>query len=103
MKDLKIALPSLDKQTEDQIFNAFYRIGQWFGRLYEEEIFDFGKHNHFFLEGRQLMHDVYRLRKNFRDINTNFIFLDRTRYGLFRLFERMKARVQIRNAYEWNQ
>ena len=35
------------------------------------------------------------------DINPNFIFLHRTRYGLLRLFDRMEARVCFRNPYEY--
>ena len=34
-------------------------------------------------------------------VNTDFIFLDRTRYGLLRIFEQMGARVAFRNPYEW--
>ena len=34
-------------------------------------------------------------------IDPDFLFLDRTRYGLLRLFEQMRARVCFRNKYEW--
>ena len=34
-------------------------------------------------------------------MNPEFIFMDRTRYGLLRLFETMGARVKFRNPYEW--
>ncbi len=34
------------------------------------------------------------------NIPSDFIFLDRTRYGLLRLFEQMEARISFRNPYE---
>ena len=36
-----------------------------------------------------------------KEVNTNFIYLNRTRYGLIRLFEMMQARVRMWNQYEW--
>ncbi len=35
------------------------------------------------------------------NVNPDFIFLERTRYGLFRLFDRMAVSVSFRNPYEW--
>jgi hypothetical protein len=43
---------------------------------------------------------IYRLRHHI-DMNPDFVFLDRTRYGLLRLFEQMQARLTFRNAREW--
>ena len=48
-----------------------------------------------------MMARAFELRKH-ADLNTNFIFLHRTRYGLLRLFERMGARVCFRNAHEYS-
>lgn len=101
MKRLKIIRPDLDRETEDEILTLFHQIGQWFCRLYQEEYFDFCEHGDFILQGKQLMNQAYKLRQNFQEMNPNFVFLDRTRYGLLRLFERMKARVRIRNHHEW--
>lgn len=73
---------------------------QWYGKLYLEEIFDFEKHPQFLLEGQKMMRKYRHLQKHMK-VNANFIFLDRTRYGLLRIFEKMKAKVCFRNKYEW--
>jgi predicted unusual protein kinase regulating ubiquinone biosynthesis (AarF/ABC1/UbiB family) len=75
-------------------------IGLWFGRLYGDERFDFSVHKAFITEGKALMTKYHDLRRHVH-INPDFIFLDRTRYGLLRLFEQMGARVCFRNGYEW--
>jgi predicted unusual protein kinase regulating ubiquinone biosynthesis (AarF/ABC1/UbiB family) len=80
-----------------------YEMGRWFGKLYEEERFDFGAHRSFVQEGRQLMQKSFTFRKGIKAINTNFVFLNRTRYGLVRLFQLMEARVRIRNRYEYDE
>jgi len=42
-------------------------------------------------------HHLYR----HLDVDPQFIFMDRTRYGLLRIFEMQGARVRFRNVYEW--
>ena len=46
------------------------------------------------------MRRYHHLHRHLR-VNPDFIFLDRTRYGLLRIFEMMGARVSFRNPYEW--
>lgn len=74
--------------------------GGWFNRMYVDEVFDFGAHPGFIGQGQAVMgqcHDIFRRLH----INPDFIFLDRTRYGLLRIFEMLGARVRFRNPYEW--
>ncbi|MGK0291200.1 MAG: putative unusual protein kinase regulating ubiquinone biosynthesis (AarF/ABC1/UbiB family) [bacterium] len=33
----------------------------------------------------------------------NFLFLDRTRFGLFRVFQKLKAQVNLKNPYEFDE
>lgn len=99
LKALKIAGPSLAPEVLDHMYQIFHEIGQWLGRLYREEYFDFRENPDFIGAGKELMHQAFGLRKH-ADLNTNFIFLHRTRYGLLRLFEQMGARVCFRNAFE---
>jgi hypothetical protein len=75
-------------------------MGDWFGRLYTHEPFDFGVHSDFVADGKALLRRFHHLRRHFK-MNPEFIFMDRTRYGLLRLFETMGARVKFRNPYEW--
>jgi hypothetical protein len=51
-------------------------------------------------QGKQVMVRFHHLRPYLR-MNPEFIFLDRTRYGLLRIYEIMGARVSFRNPYEW--
>ena len=98
---LKIAGPTLAPEVLDHMYQIFTEIGQWFGRLYEEECFDFKKNPHFIAAGKKLMHQAFSLRRD-ADLNINFVFLHRTRYGLLRLFEQMGAKVCFRNPFEYD-
>ncbi len=99
LRALKLAGPSLNPEILDRMYRIFHEIGQWLGKLYQDEYFDFKKHPDFIVAGKKLMHQAFELRRH-ADLNTNFIFLHRTRYGLLRLFEQMGARVCFRNPYE---
>jgi predicted unusual protein kinase regulating ubiquinone biosynthesis (AarF/ABC1/UbiB family) len=74
--------------------------GRWFGRLFETETFDFGANPNFMAEGKAVMRQYHQLRRHL-SFDPEFIFLDRTRYGLWRIFEMMGARVRFRNEYEY--
>ncbi len=97
---LHIAGPVTTLQVQDQLFEVFHEIGRWMGKLYRQEFFDFKANPGFIAEGKKMMAKSLELRKHV-DLNTNFIFLHRTRYGLLRLFEQMEARVRFRNPYEY--
>jgi predicted unusual protein kinase regulating ubiquinone biosynthesis (AarF/ABC1/UbiB family) len=92
--------PGADEDVLDRIADITYESGRWFAKLYGEDRFDFGANPDFIREGRQTMHKMLAFRKSIKGINTNFVFLNRTRYGLVRLFQLMSARVRIRNPYE---
>ncbi|EFK10872.1 conserved hypothetical protein [delta proteobacterium NaphS2] len=83
--------PAPEKLTE---------MAQWLGRLYEDEYFDFKKNPRFIATGKKLMSQAFDFRKH-AYLNTNFVFLHRTRYGLLRLFEQMGVRVCFRNPFEY--
>jgi len=99
LHDLGMFKAELDQETENLVSDIFNRFGNWLGRLYESTHFDFGANSDFMKSGKEISQDVYKLRKHF-EMNPEFVFLDRTRYGLLRLFEQMRARVRIRNPYE---
>jgi len=100
LRQLKVVKPGIDAETREQMYVTMYRAGRWIGRLFEVAAFDFKANPDFFAEGRKISYDLHKLRKHM-DLNTNFVFLDRTRYGLLRLFESMGATVRIQNPYEW--
>jgi predicted unusual protein kinase regulating ubiquinone biosynthesis (AarF/ABC1/UbiB family) len=96
---LNLIRPNIEPAVQEQLFQMMESFGEWFGRLYREEVFDFKANPNFIREGRALTNAIIKLRR-YVDLNPDFLFLDRTRYGLFRLFEQMGAQVRIRNPYE---
>lgn len=92
--------PDADEALQREAIHIFQRYNAWLKKIFEPEIFDFGKEKDFIKEGKALSMSMKEtwLQMN---INPNFVFLDRTRYGLFRLFEKMEARVSFRNPHEW--
>ena len=90
-----------EQKVRDIITQIFMETGKWFAQLYQAEYFDFGAQPDFIERGKRITYHSLALRKYIKQINTNFIYLHRTRYGLIRLFEMMKARVRIWNPYEW--
>ena len=90
----------LDRPTHKKIKAVSDAVRQWFGRLFAEEVFDFRANPGFIAKGKSVMRQYQSLHRHLR-VNPDFIFLDRTRYGLLRIFEMMGARVDFRNPYEW--
>lgn len=95
-----IVSPNLAGPELKEIKRITHEAGRWFGRLFQREYFDFGAHPDFMAEGKAVMRQYHCMRRHL-SFDPEFIFLDRTRYGLWRLFEMMGARVRFRNAYEY--
>lgn len=100
LRRMRFTKDALAPDVEAAIYETAYAFGRWLGRLYENEYFDFGKETGFIAEGRELTRAMFRHRKHFT-MNPEFVFLDRTRYGLLRIFERLGCRIRLRNPYEW--
>ncbi len=92
--------PDLPPEVARDVRRISDEVGRWFGRLFNEEFFDFSRQTGFIAEGKQVMRRFHHLRRHLR-INPDMIFLDRTRYGLLRIFEMLGARMRFRNPYEW--
>ncbi len=90
---------SADAALERDVREAFIRYGNWLRNIFSVERFDFSKNKDFIKEGKVISMTMKHVLRKLR-INPDFVFLDRTRYGLLRLFERMEARVSFRNEYE---
>lgn len=102
LRRMRFVEENLDKEAEEAIFESAYGFGKWLGRLYEAETFDFEKNPGFIAEGREASKSMFRLRKHF-NLNPEFVFLDRTRYGLLRIYEKLGCRLRIRNPFEWEE
>ncbi|MFC1532767.1 hypothetical protein ACFL7M_05320 [Thermodesulfobacteriota bacterium] len=101
LKAFQVGSPNMEQEALKKIADLTYETGKWFSKLYKEECFDFGANKDFVQEGKQMMHKVFKFRKHIHKMDISFLYLHRTRYGLVRLFEMMKAKVKIQNEYEW--
>jgi hypothetical protein len=92
--------PDVKGPELEEIKRITNEAGRWFGRLFETETFNFGANPNFMAEGKTVMRQYHQLRRHL-SFDPEFIFLDRTRYGMWRIFEKMGARVRFRNEYEY--
>ena len=101
LEELNIFHPGPEGDFNREVLDLSERFGAWLGRLYKVEVFDFRQNKDFIAQGKIIMNAMLRYRDRLK-VNPDFVFLNRTRYGLMRLFELMEARVRFRNPYEWN-
>ncbi len=101
LRDLHFISQDLAPEIQEEMITLFHGITTWYGRLFKEETFDFGAHPDFMETGRTLSRRMQKFSKHIKQINPEFIFLDRTRYGLLRLFEKMGVCLKMRNQYEF--
>ncbi|MEE9343817.1 MAG: AarF/ABC1/UbiB kinase family protein [Gammaproteobacteria bacterium] len=81
--------------------DAFYQkairpFGQWVALPFKTDSFDFGEHGSYSEQGKAPMkrlHDLLKLDY----VAEEFIFHNRTIYGLLKIFERMGATVRLRH------
>ena len=91
----------LDENSKDRIINTVFKMSDWLCKPYTSDTFSFKEHPNYMAEGHQYSQDFFQLSKHI-DMNPEFIFLERTRHGIFRIFEKLQARVSIKNPYEWS-
>jgi predicted unusual protein kinase regulating ubiquinone biosynthesis (AarF/ABC1/UbiB family) len=73
-------------------------FGRWLTEPLRHEHFDFGRHPDYTARGQPLIHRLSRLSDLDR-LAAEFIFFDRTLYGLCKIFERMGARVRMKDRW----
>ena len=81
--------------------DEFYResirpFGQWVSRPFKTDSFDFSQHTDYSLQGKTPMKNLHEAL-HLEYINEEFIFYNRTIYGLLKIFERMGATVRLRH------
>jgi predicted unusual protein kinase regulating ubiquinone biosynthesis (AarF/ABC1/UbiB family) len=74
-------------------------MGEWVLRPYRVPAFDFGSAGEYF---EQCRNEAWRLFRKVKGIefSPDFVFLDRARYGLYRTFQKLGARVAMGNRWE---
>jgi predicted unusual protein kinase regulating ubiquinone biosynthesis (AarF/ABC1/UbiB family) len=101
LQSLRFLDARLDSKAQEAIFEAAYGFGRWLGRLYAADEFDFAAQKGYLAEGRELSRAMWAHRRHF-SLNPDMVFLDRTRYGLLRIYEMLGCRIRLRNAFEWS-
>jgi predicted unusual protein kinase regulating ubiquinone biosynthesis (AarF/ABC1/UbiB family) len=74
-------------------------MGEWVLRPYRVPAFDFGSAGDYFEECRNEAWRLFRKVKGI-EFSPDFVFLDRARYGLYRTFQKLRARVAMGNPWE---
>ena len=95
------------KVQRKDISDAFYQsilapFFEWYSKPYEEEYFDFAHNQGFTQEGLRLAEKMRKNQcreKDYVVLNTDFIYADRTLYGLYKIFEIMGAKVRMKNQW----
>lgn len=100
MIDTGIIPKNLPAKVSAQAKELCKALCNWYGKLFAEEIFDFSVNQDLMSEARQVMKSYQHIRPHLL-VNPDYIFLDRTRYGLLKIFEQLGARVTFRNQYEY--
>lgn len=76
--------------------NTLRPFGQWVTEPYKVDYFDFAKNSDYTQRGINVMKKLHEV-KSLDRIAEEFIFHNRTLYGLYQIFEKMGATVKIRN------
>ena len=83
----------------DDFHTVIRPFGKWLAKPFKEPYFDFKEHNRYTNEGLQLIREIAE-SASMEEVEEDFIFFDRTLYGLFKIFERLEARVCFRANWE---
>jgi predicted unusual protein kinase regulating ubiquinone biosynthesis (AarF/ABC1/UbiB family) len=100
LDQLQVLRTKIDPATQEEIYRTLKRSGDWFGKIYQTETFDFSQNTDFIEEGKKIMQEMYPYRKYFQP-NPEFVYLNRTHYGLIRIFEKLQARVKFIHPDQW--
>jgi len=82
---------------------ALRAFGEWLSRPVKEPYFDFKKNSDYTASGLSAIIGLSEM-PHLDSVEKDFIFFDRTMYGLFKIFEQLEAKVYMREHWEklWN-
>lgn len=99
LREFDLINDDVDSSSSVLLNEILSRFGDWYGKLLAKPVFDFGANSDFMKEAKAISHDFKKIRRYVK-LNPNFVYLDRTQYGMWRLFEQMGARVRFRTTSE---
>lgn len=100
-------LGMLNTTVSDATAKEYYQevitpLGKWLSNPFKNNTFDFAVNRGYAAQGLK-MYDKIRTHRAFKSgylkLNTDFVFTDRTLYGLYKIFEEMGATVRMQNRW----
>lgn len=102
-REMEMLKSSSDNSISNEYFETVMKpFGQWVSKPFRQKSFDFSAHPGYAAEGAKLVDNIRRHRGfkgGYIELNTDFIFTDRTIYGLYKIFEEMGAVVRMQNRW----
>jgi len=87
-----------DDACVDNYEEIIVPFGEWVSKPFLEDEFDFGKNGDYTSSGRQAIQNLSKM-DGLERIAEEFIYFDRTVYGLCKIFERLQATVRMRDRW----
>jgi len=84
--------------NDPEIREAMTKFVEWIAHPFMTETFDFKENNDYTAKAHELMQDLSKM-PTVEKIQEDFIFFERTSYGLFKLFEQLEATVDLRKGW----
>lgn len=99
--NLGTTLRSDTRQDYESVLRPF---GNWLSLPVRESYFDFKENNTYTNAGREHLHQLSQM-PSLETVDEDFIFFDRAMYGMFKIFERLEAKVYMRDRWKklWEQ
>ena len=92
--DIGMPFDDLTPELHEKLFRPF---GAWVTEPFLEDSFDFGANKDYTQRGQELMKHFSQTLDSPDYVAEEFIFFNRTTYGLCKIFERMGATVRLRH------
>nr|CAA6804358.1 MAG: Ubiquinone biosynthesis monooxygenase UbiB [uncultured Thiotrichaceae bacterium] len=89
----------MEYDNDDVYEKVLQPFGRWLTQPFREDYFDFAEHADYTDNGKKLIHDIANL-SGVSKLAEDFIFFDRTLYGLCKIFERLGSKVRMRHHWE---
>jgi hypothetical protein len=84
--------------VDENVESLLRSFRDWLAEPFLSNCFDFKKHSDYTSRGHELMHPLSEI-PTIEKIQKDFIFYERTAYGLFKVYERLEATVDLRTGW----
>jgi len=102
-KKLGMIKDEADEEFSEVYFETILQpFFTWVTKPFKHESFDFSQHKNYARESLNLVEKIRKYKGKHHgsiELNNNFVFTDRTLYGLYKIFEQLGATVQMRNRW----